>query len=37
MDIHEEWKNKQGKNPLVSFSNPVTNIGLKASSRKASF
>ena len=24
-DFHEEWKNKQGKNPSVSFSNPVTN------------
>ena len=24
-DIHEEWKNKQGKKPSVRFSNPVTN------------
>ena len=25
MDGHEEWKNKQGKNPSVIFSNPSTN------------
>ena len=24
-DVHEEWKNKQGKNPSVHFSNPVNN------------
>ena len=24
-DIHEEWKNKQGKKPYVRFSNPSTN------------
>ena len=24
-DGHEEWKNKQGRNPFVRFSNPVNN------------
>ena len=24
-DVHEEWKNKQSKNPSVCFSNPANN------------